>query len=179
MRLARRYWCVHRDATGLRSQHDSGNGPVPRKKCRYCGGSFATEFGRWHLFVHRGDGRYWHADSLAAYSRQQDAEDEAGRLNRTTHLASYNDGHGVVARWMEYQPCDRCGALAVHLTAWEHRRLCPACRDRYFAIIDRWHGTLPVTVGRGVQTPGFVTEMPRLTLGQLDEFDRTGEDPRS
>jgi len=70
--------------------------------------------------------------------------------------------------------CSRCGKRADHLTAWEGQRLCKACTDRYFEILEAWHDTLPVTVGRGVTTPGHVQHYPRLSLAQLDEWDATG-----
>lgn len=175
MRLASQHYCVHRGNPAAGFRHTEGKGKPTRKSCRYCGGNLVTEHGRYHLFEHRSDGRYFPADSLGDFTSQAAADARGRELNQGEYLASYNSGHGVVTRWEIYEPCDRCGTEAAYRTAWEHKRLCPACRDHYLALIELWHATLPVTVGKGVQTPGHTVEVPRLTLVQLDSVVRSQE----
>jgi hypothetical protein len=172
--IATRHHCIHRSNPAAGYRHTEGTGKPTRKRCQYCGGDLVTEHGRYHLYEHRSDGRYHAGDSLGDFLTQAAADRRGAVLNAGPYLDSYNSHHGVITRWEIYDPCDRCRTPVAHLTAWEHKRLCPACTARYLALTEAWHATLPVTVGRGVTTPGHVQEYPRLSLAELDEWDAAG-----
>jgi len=165
--LATRHHCIHRSNPDVPGIHTQGTGKPTRRRCGYCGGDLITERGRYHLFEHRGDGRYIGADSLADFLTQAAADRRADELNRGEYLESYNSHHGVVVRWEVYEPCSECGNLAAYLLAWQHRRLCPVCREFYEYRLGLWRAAQPVTVGRGVTTPGHVVEVPSPSLELL------------
>jgi len=99
MTTATRHYCVHRSNPDVPGIHTQGTGKPTRKRCGYCGGALVTEHGRYHLFEHRGDGRYRLADSLGDYATQGAADRRADALNRGEYLESYNSHHGVIVRW--------------------------------------------------------------------------------
>jgi hypothetical protein len=68
--MSTRYFCVHQ----VTPRCDRGNGKPARKRCRGCGGSFATQVGQHGVFVWRGDGGYRREDAVALFERESAAE---------------------------------------------------------------------------------------------------------
>jgi hypothetical protein len=66
--------------------------------------------------------------------------------------------------------CSRCGTQHPVLTPWEGQRLCEDCLDARMGELIEAMADIPVTVGRGVQTPGHVTRI------DLRSWDQHGED---
>ena len=56
--MAYRYECQLKDrkGSGWSSFHSQGNGKPRGVKCKYCGGGFLVERGKWGVFVYRVDG---------------------------------------------------------------------------------------------------------------------------
>jgi hypothetical protein len=76
--MAFKYECEHSAKTGLKAFHSSGNGKPRARKCKYCGGGFYIESGKWGVFVWgAGTRSYRREDAVKLFEREQTAEDFA------------------------------------------------------------------------------------------------------
>lgn len=99
--MAYRYECQLKDhsGSGHRSFHSKGNGKPRGVKCKYCGGGFIVERGKWGVFVWDGRGDYSTEDAVKLCNTEAQAE-----------KLVYSD-EGVTSNWCVRWVFETCEAL--------------------------------------------------------------------